>query len=152
MATGLPNYDAWATAVRAMGGRTTTFPFPQTLFGATHVYGVPAAAFALTEGSELTARGILPTRGPDGASADHRTWYYVAPPEVIREAPRLADATKAEASAAGQLVLDDWLRAWRETVGQIPRTFAGFIPWWLWAVGGLLVANQLGFLKRPTTR
>jgi hypothetical protein len=149
METGLPNYDLWAQAVRGMGGRTTTFPFTQTVFGVSHVYGVPAAAFALTEGSDLTARGILPARGPDGASADHRTWYYVAPPEVIREAPQLVDATRNEAARAGALVLEGWLIGWRRALGEIPKTFAGFIPWWLWAAGAVVVANSLGLLKFP---
>jgi hypothetical protein len=142
----LPQYRAWYDAVKAMGGRVTRFPYHE-IQGTVDLYGATCAAFDLTQGSALVAQGLLPAVA-DGVSADHRTWYYLAPEEVIKESLYLGAATAAEGQAAGALLLADWTANARQAISSAAGVITGIVPAWLWLVIGGVLLYQAGILKR----
>jgi hypothetical protein len=150
-------YQSWRDSVHALGGTATVLPYGGWVGGngAVDENVIPAARFDLTRGSELVAKGLLPAEA-SATTADRRYWYYIAPPEVILESQTLSDATKAEASAAGQLVLEDWKRAAAAFLGNAvdfgPGLLAGAIPWYVWLGGALVAANALGLLPKRQQR
>lgn len=150
-------FQEWRETVHALGGVATVLPYEEWVGGGGVVdpNTIPAARFDLTRGSELVARGLLPAEAT-ATSADHRYWYYIAPPEVISESQTLSEATKQEASAAGALVLADWKRAAAAFLGNAwdlgPGLLVGAVPWYVWVGGALVAANALGLLPKRQQR
>lgn len=145
MATVGANYATWRDAVHALGGVATVMPYAGWVGGGGTVdaHVIPAARFDITTGSTLVGQGRLPAIA-DYLSADHRYWYYLAPPEVIAESFDLAQATEIEGQRAGHIVLSNWV-TW---AGQLPKIAAGLVPWWVWAGAAVVAAGSLGLLKR----
>lgn len=149
----MSSYDEWVNTVHQLGGVATTLPYAGYVGGGGRVDPnvIPAARFNAETVANLRTRLQWPA--PD-ATAAGGYGYYIAPPEVIRESFTLANATKDEIIAAGRLLLGDWRRAAVEMLSNVGSGIGalagGLLPWWAWAGAALLVANQLGFLKRSS--
>lgn len=99
MADERAEYRSWGATVKASGGAVTAFPTGPSK-------GAPAARYPMAVVAQLQAAKRV--GAPGAVSADKAYGYYLAPPNIVKAAGVLAQATPDEIRAGADKLMASW--------------------------------------------